>query len=105
MRLTLSFVFSVFTALSLQDTAQNVDLIIRGGSLIDGSGLSLSGLFVVRSLHTGAERVSEAARDLAISRFRLIQPYLEQKLSLQLVASDVKICFRTAQRWVASIEN
>ncbi len=38
MRLTLSFVFSVFTALSLQATAQNLDLIIRGGSLIDGSG-------------------------------------------------------------------
>ena len=47
---------------------------------------------------------SEAARDLAMSRFRLIQPYLEQKRSLQLVASDAKICFRTVQRWVASIE-
>jgi putative transposase len=45
--------------------------------------------------------VSEAARDLAMSRFRLIQPYLEQKRSLQLVASDAKICFRTAQRWVS----
>ena len=45
--------------------------------------------------------MSEAARDLAMSRFRLIQPYLEQKRSLQLVASDAKICFRTAQRWVS----
>ena len=36
--------------------------------------------------------VSEAARDLAMSRFRLIEPYLEQKRSLQLVASDAKIC-------------
>jgi hypothetical protein len=45
--------------------------------------------------------VSEASRDLAMSRFRLIQPYLEQKRSLQLVASDAKICFRTAQRWVS----
>jgi hypothetical protein len=45
--------------------------------------------------------VSEAARDLAMSRFRLIQPYLEQKRSLQLVASDANICFRTAQRWVS----
>jgi hypothetical protein len=45
--------------------------------------------------------VSEAAPDLAMSRFRLIQPYLEQKRSLQLVASNAKICFRTAQRWVS----
>jgi putative transposase len=45
--------------------------------------------------------VSEAVRDLAMSRFRLIQPYLEQKRSLQLVDSDAKICFRTAQRWVS----
>jgi putative transposase len=41
--------------------------------------------------------VSQAAGDLAMSRFRLIQPYLEQKRSLQLVASDAEICFRTAQ--------
>src|SRR5271163_89265 len=40
--------------------------------------------------------VSETARDLAMSRLRLIQPYLEQKQSLQLVASDAKICFRAA---------
>src|ERR1019366_9671510 len=45
--------------------------------------------------------VSEAARDLAMSRFRLIQPYLEQKRSLQLVAADAKLSFRTAQRWVS----
>lgn len=45
--------------------------------------------------------MSETARDLAMSRFRLIQPYLEQKRSLQLVASDAKICFWTAQRWVS----
>lgn len=45
--------------------------------------------------------MSEAARDLAMWRFRLIQPYLEQKRNLQLVASDAKICFRTAQRWVS----
>ena len=45
--------------------------------------------------------LSEAASELTISRFRLIQPCLEQKRSLQLVASDAKICFRTAQRWVS----
>ena len=34
--------------------------------------------------------MSEAARDLAMSRFRLIQPYLEERRSLQLVAADAK---------------
>jgi hypothetical protein len=34
--------------------------------------------------HAGAERVSEAARDLATSRFSLTQPDLEQKRSFQL---------------------
>ena len=37
--------------------------------------------------------MSEAARDLAMSRFRLIQPYLEQRRSLQLVAADGKLSF------------
>jgi putative transposase len=45
--------------------------------------------------------MSEAARDLAMARFRLIQPYLEHKRSLHWVAADAKICFRTAQRWVS----
>jgi putative transposase len=45
--------------------------------------------------------VSEAARDLAMARFRLIQPYLERRQSLQLVAADAKLSFRTAQRWVS----
>jgi putative transposase len=45
--------------------------------------------------------VSEAARDLAMSRFRLIQPYLEERRSLQLVAADANLSFRTAQRWVS----
>jgi putative transposase len=49
--------------------------------------------------------VSEAARDLAMSRFRLIQPYLEQRRSLQLVAADAKLSFRTAQRWVSQYRN
>jgi putative transposase len=42
--------------------------------------------------------VSEAARELAMSRFRLIQPHLEKNRPLQLVATDGKIPFRTAQR-------
>ena len=45
--------------------------------------------------------VSEAVRDLAMSRFRLIQPYLEERRSLQLVAADANLSFRTAQRWVS----
>ena len=45
--------------------------------------------------------MSEAARDLAMARFRLIQPYLEERRSLQLVAADAKLSFRTAQRWVS----
>jgi hypothetical protein len=45
--------------------------------------------------------VSEVARDLAMSRFQPIQPYLEQRLSLQLVVADAKLSFRTAQRWIS----
>src|SRR5271156_553141 len=45
--------------------------------------------------------VSEAARNLAMSRFRLIQPHLEEKRSLQLVAAEAKLPFRTAQRWAS----
>ena len=45
--------------------------------------------------------VSEAARELAMSRFRLIQAHLEQNRPLQLVAADGKLTFRTAQRWVS----
>jgi putative transposase len=44
--------------------------------------------------------ISEADRDLAMSRFRLIQPYLEQRRPLHLVAADAKLSFRTAQRLV-----
>ncbi len=45
--------------------------------------------------------MSETARDLAMARFRLIQPYLEERRSLQLVAADANLSFRTAQRWVS----
>jgi putative transposase len=45
--------------------------------------------------------VTEAACELAMSRFRLIQPYLEERRSLQLVAADANLSFRTAQRWVS----
>src|ERR1700716_4323043 len=45
--------------------------------------------------------VSETARELAMSRFRLIQPHLGKNRPLQLVAADGKLPFRTAQRWVS----
>jgi hypothetical protein len=47
--------------------------------------------------------VSEAARDLAMARFRLIQPYLEERRSLQLVAADAN-SFRTAQRFSLALQ-
>ena len=45
--------------------------------------------------------LTEEARKLALDRFRLIQPHLEQSRSLQSVARAAGIPYRTAQRWVA----
>jgi putative transposase len=45
--------------------------------------------------------VSEVARELAMSRFRLIQPHLEENRPLHLVATDGKLPFQTAQHWVS----
>ena len=44
--------------------------------------------------------LSEDARQLALGRFRMLQPHLENGVSLRLVAKDAGIPFRTAQRWV-----
>jgi len=44
--------------------------------------------------------LSEEARKSALERFRLLQPHLEQKRSLRLVATEAGVGFRTAQRWV-----
>jgi putative transposase len=44
---------------------------------------------------------TEEARKLALDRFRLIQPHLEQNQSLQSVAYAAGVPYRTAQRWVA----
>jgi len=46
---------------------------------------------------------TEEARKLALDRFRLIQPHLEQNQSLQSVADAAGVPYRTAQRWVANI--
>ncbi|MBV8136168.1 MAG: DDE-type integrase/transposase/recombinase [Deltaproteobacteria bacterium] len=43
----------------------------------------------------------EDVRKLALDRFRVIQPHLEQSRPLQSVARAAGIPYRTAQRWVA----
>jgi hypothetical protein len=45
--------------------------------------------------------LSEDVRELALERFRQIQPHLEEHHSLQSVARAAGIPYRTAQRWVA----
>ena len=44
--------------------------------------------------------LSESARKIALDRFRLLQPHLEEKRPLKAVARDAGIEYRTAQRWV-----
>jgi hypothetical protein len=44
--------------------------------------------------------LSESARKIALDRFRLLQPHLEEKRPLRMVARDSGIGYRTAQRWV-----
>ncbi len=45
--------------------------------------------------------MSAETRDIALSRFRLLEPHLEQDRSLRIVAADAGVPLRTAQRWVA----
>ena len=45
--------------------------------------------------------LTEADRDRALARFRLLQPHLEEGVSLRVVAAEAKLPFRTAQRWVS----
>ena len=44
--------------------------------------------------------LTEADRDRAMARFRLLQPHLEEEVPLRVVAAEAEIPFRTAQRWV-----
>jgi putative transposase len=44
------------------------------------------------------EGFTEEARKLALDRFRLIQPHLEQNQSLQSVARAAHVPYRTVQR-------
>jgi creatinine amidohydrolase/Fe(II)-dependent formamide hydrolase-like protein len=43
--------------------------------------------------------LSESARKIALDRFRLLQPHLEEQRLLKAVARDAGIEYRTAQRW------
>ena len=45
--------------------------------------------------------LTEEARKLALDRFRLLQPHLEDDRPLKAVAAAAGIPFRTAQRWVS----
>jgi putative transposase len=45
--------------------------------------------------------LSDEDRELAMSRFRVLQPHLEQNTPLRVVAAEAGLAFRTAQRWVA----
>jgi transposase len=43
--------------------------------------------------------LSPASRDLALRRFRLLEPHLEHDRSLRVIAAEAGIPFRTVQRW------
>ena len=46
-------------------------------------------------------QLSEETRELAASRYRVLQPHLEQDRTLRSVANEAGVSFRTLQRWVA----
>ena len=46
-------------------------------------------------------QLSEEVRALALSRYRLLQPHLEQSRTLRSIADEAGVSFRTLQRWVA----
>jgi hypothetical protein len=48
--------------------------------------------------------LSDDDRKLALGRFRLLQPHLEQNRPLRAVTGEAGIAFRTAQRWVAQYQ-
>jgi putative transposase len=45
--------------------------------------------------------LSSASRDLALHRFRLLEPHLEHDRSLRVIAAEAGVPFRTVQRWAA----
>ena len=44
--------------------------------------------------------LQESAREIALERFRIIQPYLEQDRSLSVIARNAGIPYRTIHRWL-----
>lgn len=53
-----------------------------------------------RSDVTELTGLSEEARTLALDRFRLLRPYLEEGSPLGLIAAAAGVSLQTAQRWV-----
>ena len=49
-------------------------------------------------------RLPESLRKLALDRFRLLQPHLEEGRPLRLLAIKAGIPYRTAQRWVTRFQ-
>jgi putative transposase len=47
--------------------------------------------------------LSESARKIALDRFRLLQPHLEEQRLLKAVARDAGIGYRTAQRRMTNV--
>ena len=43
--------------------------------------------------------LSSASRDLALQRFRLLEPHLEHDRPLRVIAAEAGVPFRTVQRW------
>jgi putative transposase len=46
----------------------------------------------------------ELVRKLALDRYRLLQPHLEQHQPLRPIAIEAGIPYRTAQRWVTRFQ-
>jgi putative transposase len=44
--------------------------------------------------------LQESAREIALERFRIIQPYLEEDRSLSVIARKARISYRTIHRWL-----
>ena len=49
----------------------------------------------------GQAQLSEDTCELALIRYRLLQPHLEHDRTLRSVADEAGVSFRTLQRWVA----
>jgi Helix-turn-helix domain len=45
--------------------------------------------------------VAESDRKIALDRYRLLQPHLEDGRTLSVVASEAGVAYSTAQRWVS----